>query len=313
MHPSRRFIQVVQVLMVATVVCLVGCPPRQSLLPPVTDDVPMSTVVSRVNSNTQGMNFLLRAGGVSASGRIVKASGKTEAFDANGTLYFRRPRSLYMELQHALAGKIEIGSNDQEFWYWERLEHPRYYTARHSQLAAIEETDIPLRPDQLLDMLGFRELPEGSQGGQPAIFKVGPEQYFIDVYEPGGAGGQTHKARTVEVSRRPPFLTTGIIYYNSLGRAWLRADLTDYRPIEGTSVLVPRKVKVQSLQDKSRLSLEFSNMRPSDNQQIEPQRIARSPLQRGEDVGEIIRMDRAPTGLPATISQPPPAPTAREH
>jgi hypothetical protein len=264
--------------------------------------MPVETVVARVNRNARGMTFLVKAGGVSASGKLVRSDGKSEAFDANGVLFFRRPHYLYMELQNSLAGKIEIGSNDNEFWYWERLKAPRYFTGHHATMGRPWETDVPLRPDQFLDMLGLQELPLRS-GGAAGTFKVGKEHYLLDFYDKDDTG-RTYRAKELAISRRPPFLVTTITYYNPQNRPWMRADLLGYRPIEGTLVLAPRRIEVKSLEDASRLTVEFDNMRPSDNRQVEEKRIARSPLQRGEaDIGEIIRMDRSPV-VPKTGSQP---------
>lgn len=270
---------------------MVGCPPTREVLPPVTDDVPSEVVIERVNRNVRAMDFLLRAGGVSASGKVARASGKTDSFDANGTLFFRRPRNLYMELQQALAGKIEMGSNAQEFWYWEKFEHEKYYTGRHAGMPDPWETDIPLRPDQLVEMLGLSELPTRTGGAGGPTFVVGDDYYFLNFFN-RDAGGKTFQSKSVAISRRPPFLVSTITYYNPGSQPWLRAELKEYRPIEGTSVLTPRRIEIRSLEDQSRMTLEFGNMKPSDNTRVEQERIIRSPLDRREDVGEIIRLDR---------------------
>lgn len=279
-------------LLAITLAAVVGCPPgpRQPL-PPVTDDVPVRTVIQRVNDNARAMDFMVRAGGVSASGKIVGESGKRESFDASGTLYFRRPRDLYMELKHSLAGKLEMGSNHQEFWYWERFNESRYYTGRHDLMAQPWETDIPLRPDQFLDMLGVNELPtETGDAGGPT-FSVGPEHYHLNFFDRDPAGN-AFQSKSVAISRRPPFLISAITYYNPEGRAWMRAELKNYRPVDGTSVMTPRRIEVHSMDDQSWMTLEFGNMRPSENKRLERERILQSPLQRERDVGEIIRMDR---------------------
>jgi len=269
---------------------ILGCPPRRETLPPVADDVPVQTVIERVNLNARTMDFLVRAGGVSASGRLVGARGKRESFDANGTLFFRRPRNMYMELKHALAGRIEMGSNEEEFWYWERLDEPRYYTGRHASMSKPWETDAPLRPDQFLDMLGLREIPAPGEPGAPT-FAVAAEEYHLNFFDRDPAG-TVFQSKSVAIGRRPPFLINRVTYYNPAGQAWLSAELKNYRPIENTSVLTPRRIEIRSLEDDSRINLEFSNVRPSDNVRVEQERILRSPLQRGENVGEIIRLDR---------------------
>jgi len=271
---------------------IVGCPPpREGILPPVSDDAPAHVVIERVNQNARSMDFLMRAGGVSASGKLVGASGKRESFDAVGTLYYRRPRNLYMELSHVLAGKIEVGSNDREFWYWERLDEPRYYTGHHAAMAQAWETEVPLRPDHLLDMLGLRELPAEAGGPGGPTFAVGEEHYFLNFFD-RGPDGNVFQSKTVAIGRRPPFLVSRVTYYNPSGKPWMRAELKDYRPIEDTAVLAPRRIEIRSLEDQSWINLEFSNVRPSDNPRVEQERILRSPLERGEKVGEIIRLDR---------------------
>lgn len=291
-HGFGTRIRLAPIASLALLVAIVGCPPEKRPMTPVTDDVPMETVVSRVNRNARGMNFLLRAGGVSATGKLARTDGKVESFDAHGTLFFRRPRNLYLELKHSLAGKIEIGSNDREFWYWERFEDDRYYTGEHARMSKPWESEVPLRADQLLEMLSLQELPLASGGAEGPVFKVAPEHYQLDFFDRDEAG-RPFRVRSVEISRRPPFLVSAITYYNPDQRPWMKALMREYKPIEGTMVFAPRRIEVQSLTDESRMTLEFGNMRPSDNDKVERQRIARSPLERGEDdIGQVIRMDR---------------------
>lgn len=284
----------VLMLLAASLAAIVGCPPRSIEHPvgPVAPEEPMQDVIARVNQNVRAMNFLLRAGAVSATGKVVRSSGRTESFDANGTLFFRRPQNLYMQLTHSLAGKIEIGSNDLEFWYWERFDHPRYFTGRHADLTKPWETDVPLRPDQFLDMLAFHELLTATTGAAAPKFRVGKDEYYLKFFDRDN-DGRTYESKELAISRRVPFLVSGVTYYNPSHRAWLRAEIGNYRQIEGTHVLAPSCIQIQSLKDASKMTLTFGNLRPSDNKEIE-KRIARSPLQRGEDVGEIIHLDRRP-------------------
>jgi hypothetical protein len=258
----------------------------------------MQPVVARVNQNVRAMNFLLRAGSVSANGKVVRGSGKTESFDALGTLYFRQPCNLYMQLSHTLAGKIEIGSNDQEFWYWERFEHPRYFTGRHSYLVKPWETEVPLRPDQILDMLGLRELPATTAGKEGPTFQVGPDNYYMTFLDRDDRN-RMYIFKKLAISRRAPFLVSGVTYYNPDGRAWMQAEIGNYRPVEGTSVQVPTRIYVRSLKDASYMTLSLGSLKPSDNKKVEQERIARSPLQRGEHVGEIVHLDRPPPAAAA--------------
>ncbi len=290
---------------------LAGCPDGKSGGPtrePLTDE-PLSAVVAAINENVRAMNFLLRAGGVSASGRMVAADGHHESIEANGTLYFRRPRSLYLELSHTLAGKLELGSNNREFWYWEQLEHGRYYTGHHGRALTGGASPLALRPDHLVDILGMSELPEDASAPGSPTFVVSGDRYLVEFYETG-EGGRLYKARTLFIERRKPYLVRWIIYYSQEGRQIMQADLENYDQVPGTIVRVPRKITLKSLTNESYVKLTFATLRVSDNTVIESKRIARSPLDRGEEVGEVLRLDEpASPQAPATDpgSQPTPA------
>jgi hypothetical protein len=273
-------------------------PEREAAHTPAAQAEAMQPIVARINQNVRAMNFLLKGGAVSAHGKLAKKSGKTESFDANGTFYFREPRNLYMQLQHALAGKIEIGSNDEEFWYWEQFEHSKYYTGRHVSVAKPWETDIPLRPDQFLDMIGLRELPTTPARDTGPVFKVGRNNYYLNFFDRDNMG-KLYETKSLAISRRPPYMVSGVTYYNPDGQAWMSAEIGDYRTIEGTPVMAPTRIRIRSLRDASYMTLEIGSLRPSDNRQIEPKRITRSPLQRGEHVGEVIHLDR-----PAAAANP---------
>lgn len=281
-----------------------GCPPERHL-PPVTDEADMMQVIRRVNANAERLTFLLRVGGVSAVGQVAHRSGRTESIDAAGTLFFRPPRNLYLQLKHSLAGRIEIGSNAREFWYWEQFDKPVYYTGRHDRIDS-DASELPLCPDYLLDILGLNPLKVPGECGGP-LFRVEPDRNLLE-YLDRDRTGQAYVTKIVSVDRRPPFLIRSIFYYSPEGRPVMQADLRDLVRVGGTDVLVPKEVELRSLQGASHIRLRFTTLQPADNLLVEQQRIARSPLERGENVGEVIRLD-GPEWAPAA-SQPT---TAVEH
>jgi len=261
----------------------------------------MSEVINRVNRNAAGMDFLLRAGGVTATGEYMPGTDR-KTFQFNGTLLYRRPRSLYLKLEH-VGGTIEAGSNPEEFWFWEKFQTPRYSWGRHEGMGVDLDADIPLRPDLLAEVLGLGDLPANTRGpGGPALW-VGPGTYEL-VFEDYDPTGQAYLTKTIDVDRYEPFLVRSLVYFRRDGQPLMQAKLGDYRPIEGSGVLAPRLIRIDWLPDRGWVELTFATMQRFDNPAA--QRRFRSPLQQGMDVGEIRRLDRprpparAPSTLPAS-------------
>ena len=137
---------------------------------------PMSEVIARVNRNAAGMDFLLKGGGVTATGRF-EHNDKRESFEFHGALLYRRPKKLYLKLEHVVGGTLEAGSNEREFWLWEKLQSPRYSWGRHDMMGADFDADLPLRPDLLAEVLGLGDLPKDTKGPLAPPFFVPSDSY----------------------------------------------------------------------------------------------------------------------------------------
>lgn len=261
---------------------------------------PWDVVLERVNANSRKMDFLLRAIPANAAGRLTLDDGRQETFDLPAKLLFRKPRGLFLQLEHALFGKIEIGSNDEEFWTWIQFDEPRYWWGRHDLIASGTATDMPIRPDHLVDVLGLSDLPEQTGGPLGPIPWLGSNRYELNFLGRDPVTEQLYYTRSVDIDRREPFLIREVVYFRRDGRPYLTADLNDYRPIDGTDVRAPRRVRVDWLDSEDWLELTFRKMgtfdTPAQAERAYDKLIARSPRERGEPgLGRQIRVDQGAT------------------
>lgn len=286
----------------AAIVVSSGCSQLPKPVPrqPTELDAPVSTVIQRVNANSQAMAFLLRGESVTATGQYIE-NGKRESFELKGTLLYRKPRDLFLQLQHTLGGKMEIGSNAEEFWVWKKLGSERYWWGRHEEIDESADSDMPLRPDHLLEVLGLQSLPPEQDVDGP-IFWVGPNRYellFMD-----HAAGRQYLARTVDIDRKAPFLMRETVYFSTDGHPKVVAKLGDYRQVEGSQVLAPHHLRMEWVADGSWLDLRFNRMRRSDDERAEKKFV--SPRQRGTHLGHMEHV-----GRPEGAAAPNPAPAER--
>lgn len=263
------------------------------------DDMPREVVIHRINANTAAMDFVLRAGGVTAEGRYRTPDGDVEDFEMHGRMLFRRPRDLYFKLDH-LLGQMEVGSNAEEFWVWQRFDPVRYWWGKHEGVSDMDLLDVPLRPDHLIEVLGLADLPTKPDPSLGPVFGIGSERYGLDFLGRDGTG-RLYYEKAIAIDRRPPFLIRAITYFEEDGHPLLQAQLSDYRLVEGSEVQTPHRIVVKWLETGNSLDLKITRMERYEKPGVE-RVFEKSPRQAGRSgLGEMIRVDH-PVALPS--SQP---------
>lgn len=256
---------------------------------PVEKEVPMATVVGRVNENSARMDFVLRGVGT-VEGRYLKADGRLAPFHETAKLLFHKPRSLALVFEHTLGENVmEIGSNDTEFWVWKKPGDNRYWWGRYDQLEPEAEADLPIRPDHLVEVIGLGNLPTVANPQHGPLFEVLADRYQL-TFLAARPGGLTYPVKRVLIDRRPPYLVRELVYLNPNGRTTCTAKLSEYSQIGGASALVPHHIRLDWPLRGEILELDLPTMER--HQGRDPSKYFLSPLQRGKDVGEEIRVDR---------------------
>lgn len=159
------------VLVLAVPSFLAGCQGRQFWLRRDAADMPpaaftaqqpsLEDVVFVVNANTNRVNQL----------HTENATVRAEGFPAlRANLAYARPRFFRMraQLSQFTGRELDLGSNDELFWFWLRRDtRPAVYFARHDQFADSPARDIiPIEPNRLIDTLGLVYLdPAGKHQG----------------------------------------------------------------------------------------------------------------------------------------------------
>ncbi len=123
--------------------------PRPALAPTSFD---LDEFVAEHNHNASKIKSL------EARPSIGVAMEKRHQFHVDGRLALERPRNFKLELAHYNVTKADIGSNDEEFWYWVvNKEEPYIYWCRYAE---VESSDLAVtfQPDWIIEALGLKPI-----------------------------------------------------------------------------------------------------------------------------------------------------------
>ena len=136
---------------------------QQTELPPeaFASQPTLDNVIYVLNANTQRVQRL------QTENATLRVDG-IPALRAN--LAYEQPRNfrLLAQLSQFTGRELDMGSNDELFWFWIRRDsQPSVYFARHAAFANSPARDlIPIEPNRLIDTLGLVYLdPAGQHGG----------------------------------------------------------------------------------------------------------------------------------------------------
>lgn len=132
-------------------------PPPPRLLPP---SPTLEQVIEVVNRNNSQI----------VSGLTTGATLSGPGFPAlRANLAFQRPGRFRLRAELLASQELDLGSNDELFWFWiKRNRPPAVYFCRHDQFAASRVRNmIPIDPSWLIDAMGIAEF-------DPALPHDGP-------------------------------------------------------------------------------------------------------------------------------------------
>lgn len=120
---------------------------------------PVAEVVSRYNRNAAQVQSLSATPTVSvsaATSRIAAMGG-----GASGMMVFERPQNFRFVVNRGMGRRVaDIGSNDDEFWFWgDDKNDPNIYVCRYEDAAdPAASKELAFQPDWIVEALGLREV-----------------------------------------------------------------------------------------------------------------------------------------------------------
>lgn len=130
----------------------------------------LDQVIAAVNANAA------RIQSIQTNNASIAVPGMPGIPLLGGKIAAQRPGRFHLVAGTALTGdEVDMGSNDQQFWFWvKRNEPPALFYSRHDQFAgSAAQRMMPIEPQWLLDAIGFAEFRPGDAHTGPTALGSG--------------------------------------------------------------------------------------------------------------------------------------------
>jgi hypothetical protein len=203
---------------------------RPRILP---ETATLDQVVEVVNQNSQAVNSLY-------SPRATISSPGMPGLSAQ--IAMERPRRFRLEATTRLTGaELDLGSNDELFWFWVRRNHPPalYYCDHEAFATSAAREAIPIEPDWLIEALGVTEFSPDAQHHGP--FPVGRRRLEVQSILATARGPVTKVTRVDAASG----WVVEQHLYDPRNRLVASALASEHQQDPLTGVVLPRVVDLQ--------------------------------------------------------------------
>ncbi len=239
---------------------LFGCPPQTGQItdtppPSVAEPRELSEIVQAVNDNAERLTQALWSNSVHVTARFLDRKGKEHIYTFDGSLLFKRPRYLRMDLRHGLGTPVmQVGSNDEFYWCWIEPEMEQMWWGRHVYAGKSCVKSVTVRPEQMVAALGIGGLPPVDDDLIGPLRSFGREFDILYYAAPDDEHGRRF-VRQYYIDRAPPHQIRLIAFLDRFGRKEMTAYLDDYKPAWEGGPWVAHAVSIFWPKDESKFTI----------------------------------------------------------
>ncbi|MER3442533.1 MAG: hypothetical protein C4296_14375 [Gemmataceae bacterium] len=207
-------------------------------------------VVHYLNANNQAVRSL------ECQRVSITVRQGVQTFSLNGMLAYEKPRNFRLLATAAGSTQADLGSNDQEFWFWlKRADPPALYYCSYEDLPRCHSLRIPLHPDWVAEALCLQEFlpPEHYRSSQK------DDALFLLTAATTPQGQPLQKWIVVAMSGPSRGRIRSLHLRANTGRDLWSAHIEEYQNVG--AVFIPRKVTIACPEEKLELRLKLDGCR----------------------------------------------------
>jgi hypothetical protein len=244
------------VLVLGSLLFLTGCPAFQKKSNPevraqVTSATPTSgELVASLNASASkvqsvGVRYL-----------DIDCAQGSQSVGLRGWMYCQKPKSFRMTAELAGNTEVDMGSNDQEFWYWIRRNEPPYlFHCSHEEFAKGQvRLQVPFQPEWIMEALGMAEYDPAKP------YQVVANKNTVELIEPAVLPQGQHVNKVTVFTRNQNGLqVTGHVLRDSQNKEICTATVLRSQQDAATGVTLPKVVELKWEAEHLKMQLHMQN------------------------------------------------------
>jgi hypothetical protein len=221
-------------------------------------------LVSVLNDNSRRVQAL------ECRSMSVECSEHGRPISLQAAMVCQKPRSFRMSAKILGSTGVDMGSNDQEFWYWiSKAEPPYLFHCSYQDFASGQvRMPFPFQPDWIIEALGMADY-------DPAkVYEINNRQGRIELVEKAiSPQGQPVRKVTVVSRMRNGYQVTAHVLQDANGNEICSALVTEIQQDPTTGALLPRAVKLEWPAERIVMKMRLDGL--AVNPGLPPERVAR--------------------------------------
>lgn len=201
------------------------------------------------------------------------------SFGLTGKVMAEKPRNLRLVADVGGSRMVDMGSNDQEFWFWVSKGDPPYqFFCSYKALkeGQVKFMPVPFEPDWILEAMGLGPY------GEPARYQVESDAETVKLVEKGRSPQGKPVRKVIVFNRRPvqsprPQMTACLLLDDATGKEICSAHILETQLDAKTGGILPRRLELRWPEAKTKLTMALNNV--SVNQPPPEGVFVRQPLQ----------------------------------
>lgn len=248
--------QITIVLGVGALLFVSGCPPFQKKSTPdfraqVSPSTPTAPeLVASLNDNAHkvqsvGVRYL-----------DIDCAQGAQSVGLRGWMYCQKPKSFRMTAELAGNSEVDMGSNDQEFWYWIRRNEPPFlFHCSHEEFAKGRvNLQVPFQPEWIMEALGMAEYDPTKS------YQVVANKNTIELIEPATLPQGQHVSKVTVFTRSQNGLqVTGHILKDSQNKEICTATIIRSQQDPATGATLPKVVELKWEAEHLKMKMQMQN------------------------------------------------------
>ncbi len=235
-------------------------PKKSDAIPPAS----RTEALDRVNNNLARIKDAVQYKGFLSFSFRDDGGKMHRIISQEAVLIYQQPRMLIADVRSPVGTVAQIGSNDDRYWLWIEPELKTLWWGAWKNAGMSRTRKLPVPPNELLDALLLRPLPETLEGGLLPVLRTDGDDHRL-LYTRLGRDRQPSGYREVVLAPVPPYQPIEVIDRSADGEIVMRAKLSGYREMGDGGALTPRNYVVEWPAREAELRLDVISVRARDD------------------------------------------------